>query len=195
MILTPQQSCRLHDLVCTMKNAFTTLGDRNLWFDGTYEVDSTDIVPLLLDGVPIDKIFVKACTPEVNQYNAVSDHKITLKDPESSVVDPKFLIPEEYKMMDLQCYFSDKLSSMKFSDEELEKRQLRVDNELAEFAARDYLDMLRTIIYLIDTFRKNGIVWGVGRGSSCASYLLYLIGVHCVDPVRWNIHFNEFLHD
>jgi DNA polymerase III alpha subunit len=49
------------------------------------------------------------------------------------------------------------------------------------------------LIYIIDTMRKNNIVWGVGRGSSVASYILYLLGVHKVDSVKYNLHIEEFL--
>jgi DNA polymerase III alpha subunit len=47
--------------------------------------------------------------------------------------------------------------------------------------------------YLVDTLRKNNVVWGVGRGSSVASYILYLIGVHKVDSIKYNLDINEFL--
>jgi DNA polymerase III alpha subunit len=47
--------------------------------------------------------------------------------------------------------------------------------------------------YLVDTLRENKILWGVGRGSSVASYVLYLIGVHKIDSLKYNLDIAEFL--
>jgi DNA polymerase III alpha subunit len=41
--------------------------------------------------------------------------------------------------------------------------------------------------------RSNNIVWGVGRGSSVASYVLYLLGVHKVDSIKYGLDIREFL--
>jgi len=65
--------------------------------------------------------------------------------------------------------------------------------ELAEYKARNLFPVLQLLIYIIDTMRKNNLVWGVGRGSSVSSYLLYLIGVHKVDSVKYNLNIKEFL--
>jgi len=46
---------------------------------------------------------------------------------------------------------------------------------------------------MVDTFRKNNVVWGVGRGSSVSSYVLYLLGVHRVDSIKYKLNINEFL--
>ena len=55
------------------------------------------------------------------------------------------------------------------------------------------LDLLFYLKYLVDTMRGNSIVWGVGRGSSVASYVLYLLGVHKVDSIKYDLDINEFL--
>ena len=55
------------------------------------------------------------------------------------------------------------------------------------------IDVLRFMVYMIDTMRKNNIVWGVGRGSSVSSYILYLIGVHKVDSIKFELNIEEFL--
>ena len=47
--------------------------------------------------------------------------------------------------------------------------------------------------YLVDTLRKNNIIWGVGRGSSVASYVLYLLGVHRIDSLYYDLDITEFL--
>ena len=45
----------------------------------------------------------------------------------------------------------------------------------------------------IDTLREKNVVWGVGRGSSVASFCLFLIGVHKVNPILYKLKINEFL--
>jgi len=47
--------------------------------------------------------------------------------------------------------------------------------------------------YLVDTLRKNNVIWGVGRGSSVASYVLFLLGVHKIDSLYYNLDIEEFL--
>lgn len=69
----------------------------------------------------------------------------------------------------------------------------RVNEELILYAERNLFNLLRYLKYAVDTFRKNNIVWGVGRGSSVASYSLYLLGVHKIDSVKYNLDINEFL--
>lgn len=69
----------------------------------------------------------------------------------------------------------------------------RVNQELDLFAQYGMIDLLFYLKYLVDTMRKNNIVWGVGRGSSVASYVLYLIGVHKIDSIKYDLDINEFL--
>lgn len=70
---------------------------------------------------------------------------------------------------------------------------VRVEQELELFAARNLLPILQLLIYIVDVLRENNIVWGVGRGSSTASYVLYLIGVHKIDSIKYNLNIEEFL--
>lgn len=69
----------------------------------------------------------------------------------------------------------------------------RINMELSEFEQRDLLDLLRFLMYLVHTMRTNNIVYGVGRGSSVASYVLYLIGIHRIDSFKYNMDIKEFL--
>ena len=65
--------------------------------------------------------------------------------------------------------------------------------ELEAFTRRGMHTLLRYMIYLVDFMRENNIVWGVGRGSSVASYVLYLIGVHRIDSIQYDLDWREFL--
>jgi len=70
-----------------------------------------------------------------------------------------------------------------------------VVQELRLFAKHDMIPMLKTMKYVVDTLRANNIVWGVGRGSSVASYVLHIIGVHKIDSVKYNIPIEEFFKE
>jgi DNA polymerase III alpha subunit len=69
----------------------------------------------------------------------------------------------------------------------------RVDQELTLFIEHNMFDLLFYLKYLVDTMRTNKVVWGVGRGSSVASYVLFLIGVHKIDSLKYNLDIHEFL--
>lgn len=69
----------------------------------------------------------------------------------------------------------------------------RVTTELELFYKHDMIEVLRFLKYLVDTMRRNKILWGVGRGSSVASYCLYLLGVHKVDSIKYELDIGEFL--
>jgi hypothetical protein len=94
-------------------------------------------------------------------------------------------MPEEYKQLDVAKHILDKCTT----DAELQ----RVGEELLLYMERDLFDLLRYLVYLVDTMRANGIIWGVGRGSSVASYVLYLLGVHRVDSMYYDLDVREFL--
>ena len=58
---------------------------------------------------------------------------------------------------------------------------------------RDLVNLLKFLVYLVDIMRENNIVWGVGRGSSVASYVLYLIGIHKIDSIQYGLDWHEFM--
>jgi DNA polymerase III alpha subunit len=68
----------------------------------------------------------------------------------------------------------------------------RLLQELDLYRKHDLLPVLRAMKYMVDTLRNNRIVWGVGRGSSVASYVLFIIGVHKIDSVKYKLPINEF---
>ena len=102
-----------------------------------------------------------------------------------------FNIPQHYKDIDIEEYIISLIS--KSQGVGSNPATARVEMELAEFKARNLFPILQLLIYIIDTMRKNNLVWGVGRGSSVASYILYLLGVHKVDSVKYNLDIKEFL--
>jgi len=53
--------------------------------------------------------------------------------------------------------------------------------------------VLKFLVYLVNICEENDVVLGVGRGSSVASYILYLINVHHIDSIKYNLDIKEFL--
>lgn len=93
--------------------------------------------------------------------------------------------PEPFKSMDIEEY----IFSLSNSPEEDD----RIALEMSMFSERDLYPLLRHIIFLVDHFRKNNIFWGVGRGSSVSSYVLFLIGIHKIDSIRYGLDITDFL--
>jgi DNA polymerase III alpha subunit len=94
-------------------------------------------------------------------------------------------MPEEYKTMDLDIYFANKVSTV--------EEAIRVAEELALFRERGLETMLRFMIFLVRLMEEHKIVWGVGRGSSVSSFLLYLVGLHQINPIKYNLGIEEFI--
>lgn len=94
-------------------------------------------------------------------------------------------MPERYYKINVLQWLLDKCQT----DEE----RLRVQLEYDLFEKKNFLRVLQFLIYFVDTLRENNIVWGVGRGSSVASFCLFLIGVHKINPLLYNLDIKEFL--
>jgi DNA polymerase III alpha subunit len=94
-------------------------------------------------------------------------------------------MPPEYFKLDIAQWILDQCKT----DAELQ----RTAEELLLFQERDLFNLLRWLKYFVDTMRANQVVWGVGRGSSVASYVLYLIGVHRIDSMYYDLDISEFL--
>jgi DNA polymerase III alpha subunit len=95
-----------------------------------------------------------------------------------------WFIPYEYKTMDILDWLYQRCPTPEIRE--------RVVEELRLFAKHDMIPMLKTMKYVVDTLRANNVVWGVGRGSSVASYVLFIIGVHKIDSFKYKLPFNEF---
>ena len=94
-------------------------------------------------------------------------------------------MPEEYKQLDI----AELVISLCDTPEKLQ----RAGHELLLYQERGLFDLLRYLKYLVDVMRDNHVIWGVGRGSSVASYVLYLLGVHRIDSMYYDLNAQEFL--
>lgn len=95
-----------------------------------------------------------------------------------------WLMPDEYKNLDIEGFLVNECPKENYQ---------RLIDELQEYRSRNMLNLLRWLKYFVDTCRQNNVLWGVGRGSSVASYVLYLIGVHKIDSLKYNLDWREFL--
>ena len=98
-----------------------------------------------------------------------------------------WFMPKEYLDFPMHQWLLDQCNT------QIEKD--RVDQEISLFIQHNMYDVLFYLKYLIDTMRKHNIVWGVGRGSSVASYVLYLLGIHKVDSIKYELDIHEFLKE
>jgi DNA polymerase III alpha subunit len=94
-------------------------------------------------------------------------------------------MPEQYQQLDIAEYILRLCST----EEELQ----RCGHELLLYQEKDLFNLLRYLKYLVDVMTENNVIWGVGRGSSVASYVLYKLGVHRIDSMFYKLEPGEFL--
>jgi len=94
-------------------------------------------------------------------------------------------MPDEFKTLDIAAH----ILGLCASEAELQ----RCGQELLLFQERELFPLLQYLKYLVDVMTTNNVIWGVGRGSSVASYVLYKLGVHRIDSLHYNLDAREFL--
>jgi len=154
-----------------------------------------DIFELLYQGQfqKLDQLFVED-SKEIQKLELESN--ISFKKPSKDfynldvedfdqILQSDWFMPEEYKTFDIEAYCIAQCDSI--------EQQTRIFEEFEEYKKRNMLNLLRWLKYFVDTCRSNSIVWGVGRGSSVASYVLFIIGVHKINSIRYNLDWHEFL--
>jgi len=154
--------------------------------------EESDLFELIYQGNDLDKFESAIITEGIEKFTEHSgisflhklDGNLTLKEYDN-LNQSTWNMPEDYKNLDIEEYLWQKCKDL-FEQE-------RVLEELEEYKKRNMLDLLRWLKYLVDTMRQNNIVWGVGRGSSVSSYVLYRLGVHKIDSLKYNLDFKEFM--
>jgi DNA polymerase III alpha subunit len=173
-------------------NGYIDFDKHRLWCDGDIVVKHNHVMDYILKYNP-SQIYTNKITPEIQEYNNLADNPIIKKLDLNFPEDIEWNIPDHYKTLNIKDYVFDKLSEQPLSDKAYIKRINRIKNEYNVYKRLNLLSLLQALVYVIDTFTEKNVVWGVGRGSSVASYILYLIGVHDIDSVQYNLDFNEFL--
>ena len=126
---------------------------------------------------------------DITDYNKFCDELELVPLSDKTYFSQDFNIPQHYKELDIEKFVHDKLVG---GDSDVSVKA-RVEMELAMYKERGLYPILQLLVYIIDTMRQNKLVWGVGRGSSVASYLLYILGVHKVDSHKYELDIKEFL--
>jgi len=164
---------------------------------GIPRFSNKDLINMIYSG-NVEKCHVVLCEPsdDVDKFNVAMEEQgfdklqqyIPLDVDQKTfdgVCQSEWFMPDQYKNMDIYSYIEQRCGTT----EEMQ----RVDQEYEEFEKRGMENLLRYMVYLVDFMRENDIVWGVGRGSSVASYVLYLIGVHRINSIQYGLDWREFL--
>jgi hypothetical protein len=162
-------------------------------------LDETDLCELVLQGRDLNSLQRVTVNPEVNLESLIH----VLEDPDALVTwtfpsnsnlsvpdydalkQKKWHMPEQYQNMDI----AEHVLGLCQSDAELQ----RCGQELMLYQERGLFNLLRYLTYLVAVMRENQVIWGVGRGSSVASYVLYLLGVHRINSMFYDLDVGEFL--
>jgi DNA polymerase III alpha subunit len=140
---------------------------------------------MLVDGVNIEDLaHILENAPAFIKYDAMAKENLT-QEAYDHRCQRTWFMPEEYKQLDIAQYVLELCNTQ----EQLQ----RAGQELMMFQERDLFDLLRYLKYFVDVMRDNHVIWGVGRGSSVASYVLYLLGVHRIDSIYYDLDPAEFL--
>ena len=176
---------------------------------GIPRFSNRDLIDMIYSG-HADKVHVVLCdeNDDVDKFNAAMEEqgmsplqKYIPLDVDQKTFDGvcqgEWFMPDEYKNINLDEWLMAKLMEEKQLKErfraQASKDWYRVMEELDAFRSRDMENLLKYMVYLVDFMRENNIVWGVGRGSSVASFVLYLIGVHKINSIQYGLDWREFL--
>lgn len=150
--------------------------------------ENTAIELLLRNDDPYSVSYVE--TPEIikqiSHAHELEFEPFNLLDDQQNDSIHKWNIPDHYLEIDIEKYLLTKCPDCAI-------RQQRVLDELKMFKSKNLYNVLRLMVYIVDTMKRTNTVWGVGRGSSVSSYCLYLLEVHKVDSVKYKLDINEFL--
>ncbi len=174
----------------------TELSDRQLWYDGESTYKSEQLASVLGAGVKVR--WVDVITPEIERYNRIanSNSEIAIKN-ECGPLSRDWNIPGEFSNLNVVEYIISKHNELvaNFPEAELSEREERLAAELVKFNQFGLFDVLRVMAYIVFKLEQKQIVYGVGRGSSVSSYLLFVLGVHDVDSFKYELDMDDFLHE
>lgn len=126
---------------------------------------------------------ILAHVPKLVEYNSLVEQMSTKEFDQKN--QSQWFMPDSYKQLDIAEY----VLNLCANDAELQ----RCGHELLLYQERGLFDLLRYLKYLVDTMTEHRLIWGVGRGSSVASYVLYKLGVHRIDSLYYDLDPEEFL--
>ena len=121
---------------------------------------------------------------DLSKYiDTIVDEHLDYPIPTNSIDSNNWFIPRAYQEMNIETFLLENSPELNHP---------RIMQELDLYKKHNMISMLKTMKYIVDTLRTNNVIWGVGRGSSVASYVLHIIGVHKIDSVKYNLPIEEF---
>ena len=171
----------------------TELSNRTVLADGTVICKQSALIELLYNGEDIAGLYCDTLDDEQEWLSAAkicdtdTPGPVWTQDEQFAGIDWRnsWLTPEPYASIDVLAWCLERCST--------ERERARVCEECAEMQLRSMLRLIRHLIYCVDTWRKAGVVWGVGRGSSVCSFVLFLVGINRINPLEYDLDLREWL--
>lgn len=149
-----------------------------------YQNPDLDISKLYLDDLTRYKQAVKDLGIDLPEVMTHPERQDNIKEFDRRNTETWYM-PADYQSIDVSEWLLKRCNSS-------EEKQ-RVIEEMQLFQKKGFVKVLQFLIYFIDVLRQNNVVWGVGRGSSVSSFCLFLIGVHKINPMEYDLDYREFL--
>lgn len=169
------------------------LGDRRILDDGTVVCSETAAVEMLYRGLGLDNMLLEPCE-DAELFNE-SNKRLDAGLPKIDVGQDEiygsmdwysiWMTPDGFDSIDVREFCLSMCND--------EKQRKRVIMEMDLYEQRGMIPVLQHLIFMVSDLRNRGILWGVGRGSSVSSYVLYLIGINRINPLKFDLDIREFL--
>lgn len=159
---------------------------------GTVIYQDHDIFDLMYQGITDLSGVISMGTPDVIKFNENSEQQISIYQRPGITVEEfdakrqsEWLIPIEYQSFDIYEYCVNNCKT--------EQELVRCMEELVLFEKLNLIPVISVLKYIVDQMRAYNVLWGVGRGSSVASYVLYKLDIHRIDSIKYDLDYTEFL--
>ena len=149
-------------------------------------------IKALNSGASIEDIFLISAD-DADEFNRAADtFSDDVKMCNEQVIDHTvrqntWSFPSEYLDINLNEHFMSLCST--------DEQRSRVTYELSLYDRLEMNNLLRWCLWFMDVVKEKHLFIGVGRGSSVASYCLYLVGLHMVDSIKYGIEPVEFFKE
>lgn len=169
------------------------LDNRTIFDDGTVLCNVDAAVELLYSGKSLSQAIFQP-NEDIQLYNTSNEIMDCNLDPLLMADKPCFdnvqwyecwNTPEPWASISVLDYCIDRCTD--------DEQRIRVCEEYKLFEEREMIPVLRHLIWMVQNMRERGIFWGVGRGSSVSSYILYIIGINRINPMQFDLDIKEFL--
>lgn len=181
------------------------LKDRIIDEDGNVVYFTNSLIELLYNGEIPSEILVPANEEDVvlfNKFSYENYDNIFYSLPNRLLTHEErkeqWFYPDKYNEINLLDYFFQKAFEKSLNNglQTLPENVInRINDEIMLYKEKGFEKFLRFCIFFSDRIKENDYVIGVGRGSSVNSFLLYLLDIHLINPLKYNLDIHEFLKE